>query len=51
MTWQVIFYKDKAGNEPVKEFILNQSDSAIGEILHVIDLLYRFNISLGKPYV
>ena len=51
MYWRIIFYKDKSGNEPVKEFILNQSDGAIGEILHVFDLLYRFNLSLGKPYV
>jgi phage-related protein len=51
MDWRIIFYKDKSGNEPVKEFILNQSDGAIGEILHVLDLLYRFNLSLGKTYV
>jgi phage-related protein len=51
MEWQVIFYKDNKGVEPVKDFILNQPDGAIGEILHVFDLLYKFNISLGKPYV
>lgn len=51
MDWQVVFYKDESGSEPVKEFILNQSDAAIGEILHVFDLLYRFNLSLGKPYI
>ena len=51
MNWQVVFYRDEEGNEPVKEFILNQSDGAIGEILHVFDLLYRFNLSLGLPYI
>jgi len=51
MNWQVIFYRDEEGNEPVKEFILNQPDGAIGEILHVFDLLYRFNLSLGLPYI
>ena len=51
MDWRVIFYRDEDGNEPVKDFILNQSDSAIGTILHVFDLLYRFDLSLGKPYV
>ncbi len=28
-----------------------QPHGAIGEILHVFDLLYRFDLSLGKPYV
>ena len=51
MGWQIIFYKDGAGNEPVKNFILEQPDGAIGEILHVFDLLYRFDLSLGLPYV
>jgi len=32
-------------------FILAQSDDAIGEIIHVFKLLYRFHLSLGKPYV
>jgi phage-related protein len=51
MVWHVIFYKDNNGNEPVKDFILEQSDGAIAEILHVFDLLYRFDLSLGSPYV
>jgi phage-related protein len=51
MRWQVIFYMDKNGNEPVKDFILEQPDGAIAEILHVFRLLYEFNISLGQPYV
>jgi len=51
MGWQIVFYRDKDGNEPVKDFILEQPDGAIGEILHVFDLLYRFDLSLGLPYV
>jgi phage-related protein len=51
MDWQVIFYRDEVGDEPVKKFILSQPDGAIGEILHVFDLLYKFNINLGPPYV
>lgn len=51
MNWRVILYLDKDGNEPVKDFILEQSDEAIGAILHVFDLLHRFDFSLGKPYV
>ena len=51
MDWQVVFYRDSDGNEPVKDFILAQPDSAIAEILHVFKLLRYFNISLGMPYV
>jgi phage-related protein len=42
---------DNEGNEPVKDFILGQADSAIAEILHVFKLLKEFNIILGMPYV
>lgn len=51
MDWRVVFYRNADGEEPVKDFILNQPHSAIAEILHVFNLLYKFNISLGKPYV
>jgi phage-related protein len=51
MNWQVNFYSDEEGNEPVKDFILGQTDAAIAEILHVLKLLRQFNISLGMPYV
>ncbi len=49
--WQVVFYIDEEGNEPVKDFILGQTDGAIAEILHVLKLLRRFNIQLGMPFV
>jgi len=42
---------DTAGSEPVKDFILEQPDGAIAEILHVFKLLREFNIQLGMPYV
>jgi phage-related protein len=51
MDWRLIFYIDKEGNEPVKDFILGQSDGAIAEILHVFKLLRHFNIRLSMPYV
>ena len=51
MNWQAVFYRDGNGWEPVKDFILEQPDGAIGEIIHVFDLLHRFGLSLGKPYV
>jgi len=51
MAWQVVFYPDAKGNEPVKDFILKQPDKAIAEVLHVLKLLRHFNISLSMPYV
>jgi phage-related protein len=51
MDWHVVFYMDTGGNEPVKDFILRQSDGAIAEILHVFKLLRQFNITLGMPHV
>jgi hypothetical protein len=42
---------DRNGSEPVKDFILNQSYEARAEIIHVLDLLYKFDLSLGKPYI
>ena len=50
MDWQVVFYMDSDGNEPVKDFILAQPDGAIAEILHVFKLLREFNVRLGLPY-
>ena len=47
----MVFYVDNRGNEPVKDFILGQSNSAIAEIIHVLRLLREFNITLGMPYV
>jgi phage-related protein len=49
--WQVVFYIDEGDNEPVKDFVLGQTDGAIAEILHVFKLLREFNITLGMPYV
>jgi len=51
MDWDVIFYRDNEGNAPVKDFVSSQSDGAIAEILHVVDLLRQFNITLRMPYV
>jgi phage-related protein len=51
MEWQIVFYIDEEGKEPVKDFILAQPDGAIAEILHVFKLLREFNIKLGMPFV
>ena len=51
MQWQVVFYNDETGNEPVKDFISNQTKGTIAEILHKFDLLIQFNVMLGLPHV
>jgi len=51
MVWKVVFYMDKYGNEPVKDFILTQGEGAIAEIIHVFKLLREFNVKLRMPYV
>jgi phage-related protein len=51
MAWQIVFYIDENDSEPVKDFILQQSDGAIAEILHVFKLLRQFGTTLGMPYV
>ncbi len=51
MNWQIVYYSDIRGNEPVKNFIDMQSLDAQVEILHVIGLLQEFALSLVLPYV
>jgi phage-related protein len=51
MGWQIVFYMDNGGNEPVKDFILGQTNKTKAEILHVIGLLKELNITLRMPYV
>ncbi len=51
MDWQIEYYADIVGNEPVRNFIDMQSIDAQVEIFHVIGLLQEFALSLGLPYV
>jgi len=49
--WQVLFYPDKDGYEPVKEYILGLDYSTRHEIIHVLELLYTNDVHLGQPFV
>ena len=51
MDRQLVFFIDEHTNEPVKDFILQQPDGAIAEILHVFKLLRQFGTTLSMPYV
>ena len=51
MDWQIVYYTDKLGNEPVRDFIDMQPVAAQAEIVHVIELLREFALELRYPYV
>ena len=51
MDWQIEYYPDIVGNEPVRNFIDMQSIDAQVEIFHVIGLLQEFALNLRYPYV
>ena len=51
MNWQIEYYPDTVGNEPVRNFIDMQSIDAQVEIFHVIGLLQEFALNLSYPYV
>jgi phage-related protein len=51
MKWEIVFYADLDGKEPVKDFILSLRDGTIAEILHVFKLLREFGTNLSMPYV
>ena len=51
MDWQIEYYSDIAGNEPVRDFIDMQSIDTQVEIFHVIGLLQEFALNLRYPYV
>jgi phage-related protein len=51
MDWQVVYYRDSKGNEPVQGFIRAQSPQARSRIIHTIDLLQIYGITLKPLYV
>ena len=51
MDWQIVYYTDNRGNEPVKAFIDQQSLDARAQIFHVIDLLQTYALTLKPLYV
>ncbi|MBI2850305.1 MAG: type II toxin-antitoxin system RelE/ParE family toxin [Chloroflexi bacterium] len=51
MDWHIVFYRDDRGKEPVNDFIHAQSSSAQIRIVHVIELLQRYGLTLRPPHV
>ena len=51
MDWQIVYYRDSKGNEPVQDFIRAQSPVARSRIMHVIDLLQTYALTLKPLYI
>ena len=51
MKWELEFYQDNQGNIPVQDFIYKQSAKVKAKILKYTDLLQKFGLSLGQPYI
>lgn len=51
MDWQVVYYRDSKGDEPVQDFIRAQTPSARSQIIHVVDLLQIYALTLKPLYV
>jgi len=49
--WKILFYRTASGREPVKEFINKLADKNQAKILHHIDLLKQYGLSLRQPYL
>jgi phage-related protein len=51
MDWEIVYYRDSKGNEPVQDFIRAQSPSARSRIVHVINLLQIYALTLRPLYI
>jgi phage-related protein len=48
--WSYEFYLDRAGHDPVKEFILSLDKKTRGKVLQTIHILSEFGPTLPFPY-
>ena len=48
--WEVGFYRDEAGREPVAEFLDALPDSARAKMVRHIELLAAYGVLLKEPY-
>jgi phage-related protein len=51
MSWRVVFYEDKHGHSPVREFIFSLPEKHQAKIVCAFDLLEEFDVALGMPHV
>ena len=50
-SWRIVFYRDKNGNYPVREFIDDLAKTARAAVLRDLALLKEFGITVGFPTV
>jgi phage-related protein len=48
--WEVEFYQDEAGREPVADFLDGLPDSARAKAVRYIELLSSYGVLLKEPY-
>lgn len=49
--WEITYYETPTGRSPVREFIDGLPAKAQAKIAWSLDLLARFGVQLGEPYV
>ena len=49
--WTIEFYRDKRGNEPVKEFLLQLNENARASVGRDISLLKQYGLAVSFPMV
>ena len=49
--YEIVYYSDDNGENPVLNFILTLSDKEQAKILREVDLLEKFGFSLGMPHI
>jgi phage-related protein len=50
MIWEVEYYVDSRGNEPVAEFVDSLPIEVQAKVLRLIDLLANYGVLLKEPY-
>ncbi|MGD0885224.1 MAG: type II toxin-antitoxin system RelE/ParE family toxin [Thermodesulfovibrionales bacterium] len=50
MSWEVEFYKDRSGREPVPEFLDDLPSGTRAKVVKLIDLLSEQGVLLKEPY-
>jgi phage-related protein len=50
MVWEIEFYKDKNGREPLTEFLNDLPMKTRAKVVRLIDLLAEYGVLLKEPY-
>ncbi len=50
MVWEIVFYKDKNGREPLMDFLNDLPIKTRAKVVKMIDLLAEYGVLLKEPY-